>query len=273
MICFPNAKINLGLGVVSKRDDGFHNISSLLYPIPYYDILEFLPSNSYKLNSFGLGSEILEKDNLVTRAWILMHQNYGIPTLHIKLLKQIPIGSGLGGGSSDAAFFIKSVNQYFELNLSNDELHKIASQIGSDCPFFIQNKPLMVSEKGDLIKTVDFSLNDKFVVLVMPGINISSKEMYTKVIPSIPEIPIFDILKQPIETWPENLINDFEKSLFDFYPEMSETKSVLYQKGALYASLTGSGSAFYGIFNENPGLSSTDFGHAVHSMKLDNHTY
>ncbi len=270
MICFPNAKINLGLGVVSKRDDGFHNISSLLYPIPYYDVLEFLPSKSYKLISFGLGSDILEKDNLVTRAWFLMHQNYGIPPLHIKLLKQIPIGSGLGGGSSDAAFLIKTASQYFELKLPNTELQALASNIGSDCSFFTQNKPAMVSEKGDLIKTIDFSLNDKFVVLVMPGINISSKEMYTKVIPSIPEIPIFDILKQPIETWPENMINDFEKPLFDLYPKLSEIKSVLYQKGALYASLTGSGSAFYGIFAANPKLSSRDLGYPMYCLKLDN---
>lgn len=270
MICFPNAKINLGLNIVSKRNDGYHNISSLLFPIPYYDILEFIPSKSFRLNTYGFGSNIPEKENLVSKAWTLMHQNYRISGLHIKLLKQIPIGSGLGGGSADAAFFITTLNEFFDLNLSSAELQDIAIQIGSDCPFFILNKPAIVSGIGELIDTVEFNLEDKFLVVVIPATQISSKEAYAKVNPSESEIPISEIIKQPINTWREALINEFEKPIFAIYPELEITKLNLYNKGAAYASLTGSGSAIYAIFNEFPALSKKDIGFPFHCFNGDN---
>lgn len=270
MICFPNAKINLGLRVISKRNDGYHNISSLFLPIPFFDVLEFLPSKLYKLSIFGIEINTPAKDNLVTKAWLLMHQKFVIPPLEIKLFKRIPIASGLGGGSSDASFLIKSVNSYFKLGLSISELEEFALQIGSDCPFFILNKPSIIGGKGEMTEPVNLNLQDKFIVLVMPGIKISTKVAYSNVNPSKPKIPVGEIIKTPIESWKQYLINDFEKPLTDLHPELIKIKNTMYQHGAVYASLSGSGSSFYGIFNEDPKLRIVKTGFPTLTMKLNN---
>lgn len=270
MICFPNAKINLGLHILSKRNDGYHNISSLLFPIPYHDVLEFLPSKTYNLTVYGTETKIPKKDNLITKAWDLMSQNYGVPNLHINLLKHIPIGSGLGGGSADASFFIVAVNQFFELNLSIAEMQEIAFQIGSDCPFFILNKPAIISGNGELTEPIEFNLDNKILVLAVPSIHISTKEAYAKITPVEPIKHLSEVITQPIETWPDMLSNDFEKSIFNAHPELEKIKHNFYKKGATYASLTGSGSAIYAVFDRYITLDSKDFDCPLFSFALGN---
>ena len=268
MICFPNAKINFGLNVLAKREDGFHNISSVLFPIPYTDILEYLPAKTYHLNIFGKKLNIPEKDNLVTKAWMIMHEKYQIPPLHVNLLKRIPAGSGLGGGSSNAAFLIKSVNTTFKLYISIKEMEDIALQIGSDCPYFIHNQASIVSGKGELIEPVDRFITDIFLVVVMPQKQVSTKNAYMNINPLKPEMSIIEIIKQPVETWRESLVNDFEKPVFNLFPELKQIKNDLYHKGAIYASLSGSGSALYGVFRASPTISSKDFGCPVYCFNI-----
>lgn len=266
MICFPNAKINLGLHVLSKREDGFHNISSVLLPISYADALEYQPSDTYKISIYGIN--IPDEDNIVTKAWRLMNEKYHIPPLQINLLKQIPMGSGLGGGSSDAAFLIRSLNNTFKLNLSIKEMQNDALQVGSDCPFFILNKTSIVSGKGEFIEPINLSLTDKYLAVIIPGIKASTKSAYASITPSKPELPISKIINLPIETWKENLVNDFERPIFDLHPGLKRIKHDLYLKGAIYASLSGTGSALYGVFNKFPDLSFNDFGCPVRCFRI-----
>lgn len=268
MICYPNAKINFGLDIISKRNDGYHNISSLLYPIPFFDVLEFLPSKTFKLDEYGIKLDISEEDNLVTRAWELMHKQYNVPPLEIKLLKQIPAGSGLGGGSADAAFLIKYLNNFFKLGLSTNRMEQLALQIGSDCPFFILNKPSLLGGRGEIIEPVNFSLKGKYLLLVLPGIHTSTKESYSRISLSRGKQPIGQITNQPIQNWVNVLTNDFEIHLFKEHSELKEIKNKLYNKGATFASLTGSGSALYGLFDRKPDINSSDFSCPFFSFML-----
>lgn len=259
MICYPNAKINFGLDIISKRNDGFHNISSLLYPIPFFDVLEFLPSKTFKLDVYGINLNINEEDNLVSRAWELMHKQHNVPPVEIKLLKQIPAGSGLGGGSADAAFLIKYLNNFFKLGLSMKHMEQLALHIGSDCPFFIRNAPSLMSGRGEIISPVTFSLTGKYLLLVLPGIQTSTQESYSKISLSKGNQPILQIINHPIQSWVNALTNDFEIHLFKEHPKLREIKNKIYTKGAEFASLTGSGSALYGLFDRKPGIKISDF--------------
>ena len=178
MICFPNAKINLGLQVIEKRPDNFHNIDSVIAPVQWFDVLEFQPASEYILKVYGMNNEWGAEENLVTKAWQLLKSRFDIPPVEVHLLKSIPVGAGLGGASSDAAFFIKEINKNFGLNLSIEELKALSSEVGSDCTFFIENKPALISGKGDIVEPIELGLENYYLFIVKPGFSVSTADAY-----------------------------------------------------------------------------------------------
>lgn len=248
MVVFPNAKINLGLNITSKRPDGYHNISSCFYPIPLADILEVQPAHNYSFTSSGIN--IPGEGNLCTKAYELIKADFDIQPVNIHLHKITPIGAGLGGGSSDASFTLKCLNKIFNLGLSTIQLERYAAQLGSDCPFFIENKPVLASETGTTFKPVTLDLSGKYLALLNPGIHVSTAEAYSGIKPQEPTHPVEEIINRPINEWPSLLINDFEVSVIKKYPEIGSIKASLIDLGASYASMTGSGSSVYGIFED-----------------------
>lgn len=251
MICFPNAKINLGLNVVRKRPDGYHDIETLFYPIPIKDALEITETKADSFTQSGIKVDIPEEKNLVMRALHALKAGHNLPPLQVGLLKTIPFGAGLGGGSSDAAFMLKLVNAFCRLHLSDDELEKIASTLGADCAFFIRNTPVFASGIGNIFTPVKLSLQGWYLVLVKPDITVSTSEAYAQVKPAEPEVSLREIVQKPIETWREWMVNDFEQSVFPKFPAIGAIKHKLYEAGAVYASMSGSGSSVYGLFR-NP---------------------
>ncbi|MEQ6121118.1 4-(cytidine 5'-diphospho)-2-C-methyl-D-erythritol kinase [Reichenbachiella sp. MALMAid0571] len=251
MISFPNAKINLGLNILSKREDGYHNISSCFYPVPWCDILEIIPSIDLKFTSSGIDIPGDKSNNLCIQAYNLFNKDFNIPGVHIHLHKIIPIGAGLGGGSSDCAFTLKMLNNLFQLNLSDDRLESYAGKLGSDCPFFIRNKPTLVSGTGDQFKPISLNLSGNTMVLVYPKIHISTREAYAGIKPMLPKQSITEIIDLPISKWKSLLTNDFENSLYKTHPDIKNIRQLLYEHGAVYASMTGSGSTVFGIFTNN----------------------
>ena len=254
MICFPNAKINLGLHVTKKREDGFHNIETIFYPIGWHDALEVVEGNTTEFNLVTSGISINGdiKDNLLYKAYLLIKEYKALPSLDIYLHKTLPMGAGLGGGSADAAFFINLLNEQFELQLTDIQKMTVAKQLGSDCAFFIHNKPTFAYNKGDEFKALSLDLSDYYLVVIYPNIHSNTKEAYSLVTPQVPAKSIIEIVQQPMETWKKELVNDFETSIFSLYPLVKDIKQTLYEKGALYASMSGSGSAVFGIFKEMP---------------------
>lgn len=258
MICFPNAKINLGLNVVSKRADGFHNIETIFYPIALKDALEVLPSKynkKYRLFSTGIDVGADPENNLVIKALSLLSREKPLPHLDIHLLKTIPNGAGLGGGSSDGAFMLKLLNQTFSLGFTDSDLHEIAGKLGADCPFFLRNKPAFASGTGDQFEDIDLSLEDYFMVIVKPDISVSTMDAYSEIVPKQPAMSLKEIVKMPVHEWRNYMHNDFETSLFKKHPAIAAVKENLYDKGAIYASMSGSGTAVYALFEEKPTLS------------------
>lgn len=253
MICFPNCKVNLGLNILEIRPDGFHNIESFVYPIPFYDVFEFLPAKEFSLNIHGFHVPG-DQENLITKAWKILHRDFSAPPVHINLYKAIPAGAGLGGGSSDAIHFIKAINLKFSLGLEKKTLDALADELGSDCRFFIKNKPAIMKGRGDILEQFNLSLQGKRFVLANPGIHISTQEAYEMVEPKNPPIPLETILAKPIKEWRDNLSNDFEEILSAKYHAIRNLKSLLYGNGAIYASLTGSGSVVFGIFDTRNSL-------------------
>jgi len=255
MIVYPNAKINIGLNVVEKRKDGYHNIETVFYPIKLMDALEITACDRMEQEcTLKVSGEILSgrpSDNLVIKAYDMLKSMMPdkIKPVDIHLHKHIPTGAGLGGGSSDAAFTIKALNDKFDLKLSNEDMESIASKIGADCPFFIQNKPVFAQGIGDVFSEIDMSLKGKFILLVKPNIGVSTNDAYSIIKPHKPQRPLRELLKQPLEEWKDNVVNDFEYSVFAKYPEIAAIKDRLYDLGAVYASMSGSGAAVYGIFN------------------------
>ncbi len=255
MIVFPNAKINLGLQILGKRKDGYHDISTCFYPVPWKDILEITPAASDKTRLTVTGLEIPpgKEGNLCLKAYNLMKKDFDLPEVNIHLHKIIPIGGGLGGGSSDGAFTLKLLSEQFNLLLEDDLLSWYALKLASDCPFFINNKPVIASGRGEIMENTDLDLSSKFILLVNPGFPVSTAEAYRTLIIRDHTHSITDILSSPDpENWGGILTNDFEEYCFRQYPELKIIKDRLYESGALYASLTGSGSCMYGIFNNLP---------------------
>jgi 4-diphosphocytidyl-2-C-methyl-D-erythritol kinase len=259
MICFPNAKINIGLNVLEKREDGYHNLESIFYPVNWCDALEAMQTEGYgsiELQTFGNSIPGSVENNLCAKAYNLLNAKYKLPSVKAWLLKTIPMGAGLGGGSADAAFFLKLLNELFQLNLNTEDLKKIASQIGSDCAFFVDNKPAFVSGKGDVLTPMNIDLNNYYISVVCPQIHVETQKAYSLVTPDKKPISLKQIvIDSPIHSWKELVTNDFEVPIFNSYPQLAEIKNRLYKEGAIYASMTGSGSALYGIFEKKPYLS------------------
>lgn len=252
MLSFPCAKINIGLNVLRKREDGYHDISSCFYPVRLFDALEITPAAEMTLHISGMTwQEDLEKNSCML-AYRALSEITKLPAYSINLIKKIPVGAGLGGGSSDAASMLKMLNEEAEMKLEDARLEAIAARIGSDCPFFIQARPAIASGRGEVLIPSDLSLKGYFIVLVKPDFQISTTTAYQDVQPSIPAIGLEDALKSPISMWKDLIKNDFETHLFKSYPELAIIKDEFYKKGALYASLSGSGSVVYGIFKTLP---------------------
>ena len=251
MISFPNAKINLGLHITSKRADGYHNIDSCFYPIPLYDVLEIIEANETRLNTSGLDIDGSHSDNLIWKAYNLLKQDYDLSPLEIHLLKKIPMGAGMGGGSADGAFMLKLLNDHFKLGFNTKELEKYALQLGSDCPFFVENTAKHVTGRGEIMEPIDLDLKGYWLALIYPGIHISTKEAYSGIMPDNTRTSVKEIIeKEPIENWNSLLANDFENTAFKNHPELASYKNKLYELGAKYAAMTGSGSTMFGLFKE-----------------------
>ncbi len=259
MICFPNAKINLGLNIVSKRPDGYHNIETIFYPVDIRDALEVTDARGEEgiFRQTGIPVDGNPSDNLVMKAYRLLSGKYMLPEVDIHLLKKIPFGAGLGGGSADAACMLKLMNDFAGLHISEDELESLAALIGADCAFFIRNKPVFASGIGNLFENIDCSLKGYHLLIVKPDIHISTKEAYAMVKPRHPEISLKSIIRMPIENWKEAMVNDFESGIFAQYPAIQTLKNGLYEMGAVYASMSGSGSSVYGIFRSPADLPET----------------
>ncbi len=258
MIVFPNAKINLGLNIIRKRQDGYHELETCFYPIPWQEALEMAKAEKTTVTVSGI--EVPDDgDNIVLKAYQLLKADYNIPPVQIHLHKVIPIGAGLGGGSADAAFALILLNGIFSMGLDDEQLMKYAVTLGADCAFFIKNKPMMAKGIGEQLEEIEVSLKGKFVLLVYPNIHISTREAFSKIKPKKAEKSIKHILLgESISGWKHALENDFELTLFKTYPLLQELKQRLYESGALYASMSGSGSCMYGIFKEDPQIDFPD---------------
>lgn len=256
MIVYPNAKINIGLNVVEKRADGYHNLETVFYPIGLQDILEIqeietdAPACGYRLKVTGTVLDGSPEDNLVVRALKLLKEDFDLPPVSIGLYKHIPTGAGLGGGSSDAAFTVKTLNDRFKLGLTTEQMEEYCVRLGADCPFFIQNRPVFATGIGNVFQPVELDLRYKQLVLVKPDIFVSTKDAYAKVRVERPAKPLPELLARPIEEWKGTVMNDFEPSVFSKYPEIAAIKDKMYDLGALYASMSGSGSSVFGIFDD-----------------------
>uniref|UniRef100_UPI003216B805 4-(cytidine 5'-diphospho)-2-C-methyl-D-erythritol kinase n=1 Tax=uncultured Draconibacterium sp. TaxID=1573823 RepID=UPI003216B805 len=252
MITFPNAKINIGLNVVSKRPDGYHNLETIFYPVKLADALEMVESDKTEFSSSGIEIDGKAENNLVFKAYQLLQKEYDLPPVKLHLHKVVPFGAGLGGGSADAAFTLKMLNSYFDLNISTEKLENYAAQIGADCPFFIQNKPTFASGIGDQFESVSLDLSAFEIVIVKPNVSVSTPEAYQNIIPASAGFNLKELKKLPVEDWKHVVKNDFEKSVFPNFPEIEKLKNKLYDLGAVYASMSGSGSAVFGIFRHLP---------------------
>jgi len=262
MVLFPNAKINFGLNILRKRDDGYHDLETIFYPIALKDGLEFIANTKNKIvfSASGLLLDIDPEENIVTKAYRLLAADHLLPGLDIHLHKVIPFGAGLGGGSSDAAFLLKGLNDFFELGLTTDQLKTYAIKLGADCSFFLENKPAFASGIGEKLQTIGFSLSGYYLVLVKPPFGVGTKEAYAGIKPSIPKYSLLESIQQSPESWQELIINDFETSVFKLFPQIAEIKSKLQKRGAVYAAMSGSGSAVFGLFRSEPPITNDEFG-------------
>lgn len=279
MITFPCAKINLGLNIVSKRPDGYHNLETVFYPIPLTDALEIkymdekFPSESpCDLKITGNDVDCNEEDNLVIKAYQLLAADFQLPRVHAHLVKRIPTQAGLGGGSSDAAYMIRLLDERFRLNIGIPEMERYAAKLGADCAFFITADPSYAEGIGDVLMPVDVpgaGLGGYYLAVVKPSVAVSTRDAYAAIVPTTPAKCCRDIVRQPIETWKDELVNDFEAPIFAMHPELAAIKQSLYDAGAVYAAMSGSGSALFGIFREQPtGLEKEFEGMFCQVMKL-----
>ena len=269
MICHPNAKINLGLNVTERRPDGYHNLETVFYPIPVCDALQvetnadippaIFPEGcavhvdklpDYTLSTAGIDIDCPPEKNLLIKALRALKQDFDLPHLYIYMYKQIPSGAGLGGGSSDAAFMMKTLNAMFSLGLGDDELERRVAVLGADCAFFVRNRPVFATGIGNIFRPLELSLAGWHLVLVKPDIFVSTKEAYSGIRPHRPAVPVTDIVRRPVEEWRGLLDNDFEEGIFALHPAIAGIKEQLYARGAAYAAMSGSGSSVFGLFRQ-----------------------
>ncbi|HRZ41561.1 MAG TPA: 4-(cytidine 5'-diphospho)-2-C-methyl-D-erythritol kinase [Bacteroidales bacterium] len=254
MIVFPNAKINLGLFVTGKRADGYHNLETIMVPVPVYDILEVSAHapDGFEFRSTGLAIQGSEDANLCVKAYRLMASGFGIRPVKIHLHKQIPAGSGMGGGSADGAFTLTALNRLFNCGLTAEDLEALALELGSDCPFFIRNRPVVATGRGELMEPVDNPIYGSYLIIAKPHFSISTAEAFRLIDPASPVLPLRGIPYLSADRWPVFLRNDFERVALKMHPEATRILQDFYASGAWYASMTGSGSAFFGLFRTPP---------------------
>ena len=259
MINFPIAKINLGLNVVSKREDGYHNLETVFYPVPIKDALEVLPMHEgfpsdvrcdLKVTNLFIDGD--EQKNLVVKAYNMIAQDYDLPRVHVHLYKHIPTQAGMGGGSSDCAYMIRLLNDMFSLGMSDDKMIGYAARLGADCAFFINSLPAYAEGIGEKLQPISLDLSGYKMLVVRPNIPVSTKEAFSLITPQVPKKNCLDIVRQPIETWKDELVNDFERSVFAIHPEIGRLKEMMYEQGAVYAAMSGSGSSVFGLFSDTP---------------------
>ena len=264
MLLFPNAKINLGLNILSRRPDKYHDISTVFYPVGWSDALEVISAEDdrkeCRLHLSGLPVDGDVQDNLVVKAYRMLAQDYTLPSVEVYLHKAIPFGAGLGGGSADAAFMLKLLNNKFELGLPDDTLETYAAKLGADCAFFIRNRPTYAEGIGNIFSPLPLSLKGYRIWLVKPDIFVSTRDAFAKIKPHHPEMSLKEIAQLPVEEWNGRMVNDFEESVFPQFPTIGEIKEEMYRQGAVYASMSGSGSSVYGLFKEGAVLPEVDFG-------------
>jgi 4-diphosphocytidyl-2-C-methyl-D-erythritol kinase len=259
VLSFANAKINLGLRITGRRPDGYHNLESVFYPIrPLADVVEAIPARSFSLRTEGLPIDGKSKENLCAKAYELLRGKHGISPVTMCLLKNIPIGSGLGGGSSDAAHVLKILDELFELKLTSAKLEEYAAELGSDCPFFIANQPAFVTGRGENLDPFPLNLSGYHITIVHPGIHISTAEAFSHITPGPTEMSVHEIAQLPPARWKGLLINDFEPWAFKQHPVLAEIKQALYDAGAVFASMSGSGSAIYGLAKQEMSFESRE---------------
>ena len=251
---YPNPKINLGLRVVSRRDDGYHNIETIMYPLLHTDWLDRLDierSDRFAFTQSGITVDCDEEHNLVVRAYRLLEHDYSLPPVHIHLNKHIPFGAGLGGGSADAAFTLRAVNTLFDLRLTDTQLALYALRLGADCPFFIYNTPCLATGIGDKLEPLTIDLSDYDIRLDKPATGVSTAEAYRGITPKTHSTPLTTLIQQPVEQWAQTITNDFETTVFALHPEIQAIKERMYNDGAAFALMSGSGSSVFGLFKKN----------------------
>lgn len=252
MIVYPNAKINIGLNIIEKRTDGYHSLETVMVPLPVYDILEITKSQQFEYIHSGIPVDGGLENNLCYKAYKLIDENYHITPVRIHLRKQIPMGAGLGGGSSDATFVLKALNELFDLKISISTLQELAAKLGSDCPFFVLNSPQLALGRGEILKEIELDVSHLFIQLAFPNIHINTKIAFSGVHISGDYEQLTTQLQQPIEQWQGTVKNDFERHIFEEFPVLSHYKEGFLKKGAIYASMSGSGSTVFGIFKDKP---------------------
>ena len=259
MLSFPNAKINIGLYITEKRPDGFHNLESCFYPVGWSDVLEIMPAQKLSFKSTGIEIPGNPETNLCLKAYRLVSQDFKLPPVMIHLHKIVPIGAGLGGGSADCAFTIKTLNDLFELNMSVEMMENYARQLGSDCAFFVRNCPQLAKGRGEILNDISLNLGGYFLKIINPGIHISTKEAFSDVHKSGKFGHLVESIAQPKVAWRDLILNDFEQHLFRNQHELSEIKTKCYSEGAFYASMSGSGSTMFALYEFEPKLSFEKF--------------
>lgn len=263
MVIFPNAKINLGLYITEKRPDGYHNLETVFYPIPLEDVLEIKETSDTTskcvLNLYGIEIAGAVEDNLIVKAYSLLDNMFHLPSIEVYLYKHIPSGAGMGGGSSDAAFMLKLLNAYFQLKISDKQLEAYAGTLGADCAFFIKNTPTFAEGIGNIFSPINISLKGYRIKIIKPNIFVSTRDAFLRIRPRKPEYSLKDVIQLPICEWKNVIHNNFEESVFFQYPEIGKIKEKLYSQGAVYASMSGSGSSVFGLFPPDITLPKFDF--------------
>jgi 4-diphosphocytidyl-2-C-methyl-D-erythritol kinase len=259
MITYPGAKINLGLNILKRREDGFHDLETVMIPVPFYDILEIVGREDHELHFSTSGISIPgnEEDNLCIRAFRMMQEKFDIHGVNMHLHKRIPMGAGLGGGSADGAFALMMINDLYQLGMSLDELSALALHLGSDCPFFILNKPAFAGGRGEILEPIFNPVSGCYIVMVKPTFSISTSEAYQSITPGLPVLPILQVIQLPKEKWDGYLNNDFETLVLQRFPESADILKQLRDSGAFLARMTGSGSVFYGLYSTMPMIPDT----------------
>jgi 4-diphosphocytidyl-2-C-methyl-D-erythritol kinase len=261
MLLFSNCKINIGLSITAKRADGYHDLESLFFPVPWYDALEIIKSDTLSLTITGIDIPGDISQNLCLRAWHMLKQDFpALPPVEIHLHKTIPAGAGLGGGSSNGAFMLKALNTTFDLGLNSLELSAYALRLGSDCPFFIQNLPAIAWGRGEILQPMPINLTGYHLVLANPGIHVATGWAFGQLKPHLPERPIEELCGLPVGEWEKaGIKNDFEAPVFGKYPAIGTIRTILKENGADFAAMSGTGSTCFGFFPKDPGLSTDDF--------------